>query len=99
DAVRRLFRGRRIDDRSDLVDLIGGKAAALGMLADQILVGGAIDAINLVVGDVAVDPLDLRPEITEDGAGGLRGHLEVFGTELPSTRHFSLDHKFWHVTS
>ncbi len=57
-----------IDDAADLGDLVGGEAALLGVLSDHLLVGSDVDAVNLVVHDVAVEPLDLRAHTAEDTA-------------------------------
>ena len=57
-----------IDDVLDLRDAIRGKPALLGMFADQFFAGGDVDAVDLVVGHVAVHPLDLWPEISQDAA-------------------------------
>src|SRR3954454_18394754 len=95
----RLFRGRRVDHGADFADLVGRKAAALGMLADQVLVRRTVDAIDLVVRDIGMDPLNLRAEVAEDRTGGLRRHLEVLAAELPGAGHLSLDYELGHVTS
>jgi hypothetical protein len=47
------------------------KAAAFGMLADHLLARGAVDAVDLVVGHIAVDPLNLRAEVAQHRTGGL----------------------------
>ena len=48
--------GREADDRGDA---IGGKAYASGMFLNGRLVRGEVDAIHLVAGYVAMEPLDL----------------------------------------
>jgi hypothetical protein len=68
----------------------------LRVLTDHLLVRGAVDAINLIVSDVAVDPLDLRAEVLEDGARRLRGTLQVRCSKLAYTRHVTLNHKLRH---
>src|SRR5690242_17438112 len=93
-----LLRGRRIDHASHLRDLVRGKAPALRVLADHLLVWCAIDAVDLIVRNVAVDPLDLRPEVAKHVARGLRRGLEVGRVELPNAGHFAFDHIFGHAT-
>ena len=56
--------------RQEECGALGLAALALGMFADDVLVGGAIDAIDFVVGDVAVNPLDLGAEVAEDRLDG-----------------------------
>src|SRR5258705_7099355 len=50
--------GRRIDDRTDEVDGIGGQTGQPRMLANDVGIVGEVDAEDLVVGDVALLPLD-----------------------------------------
>ena len=52
------------------------------MLPDDVRVGRDVHAVQLVVGHVAVQPLDLRPEGLEHTARLLRCGLEV-GGRLP----------------
>src|SRR5689334_21814486 len=66
---------RRIDGLADPVDDVGGEAAASGVLHDRVLVLGDVDAVELVGGDVAVQPLDAGRHLVEDvvrraGGGG-----------------------------
>ena len=42
-------------------DAVRGQAGPPRVLGDRLLVGGQVDAVHLVVGDVAVDPLDPGP--------------------------------------
>ena len=44
-----------------------------GMLPDHFLVGGNVDTVNLVVRDIAVNPLDLWPKITKNPVGYAEG--------------------------
>jgi hypothetical protein len=43
-----------------------GQAQQLGMFPDRRIVGRKIYAIDLVVGYVTMQPLDLRPQATQD---------------------------------
>src|SRR5690349_14506227 len=81
----------------DLRHLVARKASAARMLADHIFVRCPVDAVELVVGDVAVDPLDLGPELPEDVAGCLGSHLDVFWGESAYSRHLTLNHILGHV--
>jgi hypothetical protein len=46
------------------------------MFANDVFVGRPINAVDLVVGDVALHPLDFRPELTKHTTAGLRCALE-----------------------
>jgi hypothetical protein len=67
------------------------------MLADHLLVRCPVDAVDFVIRYVAVDPLNLKPKISQYGAGCLRGALQVRGTKLTHSRHLTLDHKLRHL--
>src|SRR5438270_6343171 len=69
------------------------------MLPDHFFVGRAVDAVDLVVRHVAVDPLDLRTEVLENRAAGLRCRFEVGCAKLAHTGHFPLNHDLRHDTS
>lgn len=62
------FRCRRINNPPHLRNAICGKPALLRVLAHHCLVRGYVDAIDLVVGHVALVPLDLGAEILQDSA-------------------------------
>ena len=49
---------------------LAGKPPA-GRVYGPLFVGGDVDAVELVVGDVAVEPLNLRAQIAQDSAQGL----------------------------
>ena len=85
-----LFRGGRVDDRTDPRDAVGWESAALRVLTNHVLARRAIDAIDLVVRHVAVNPLDLRPKVTQHAARGLRRSFEICGRCTTNTRHVSL---------
>src|SRR4029078_4639202 len=97
--AERLLRRRRIDDVADLADLVRWKAAALRMLADDVFVRCAIDAVDLVVGDVAVDPLDVRAKVRRNGATRLGRTLEIGWPSRTDPRHFALDNILRHALS
>src|SRR4051794_40570644 len=91
----RLRRGR-VDDRPDPRDAVGGEPALPGVLAHRLLVRREVHAVDLVVGDVALDPLDLRPHPPQDAAGLLRDGLELLGGQLPGAGDLSLDDELGH---
>jgi hypothetical protein len=64
------------------------------MLHHHLLVRCDVDAVDPVVRDVAVDPLDARPEMLQHAAGFLRDGHELVGRELAGARDIALDDVF-----
>jgi len=69
------------------------------MLSNNLFIGSVVDAIDLVASDVAVDPLNFRPEFTEYSTRRLRDGLEFGWREFSGTRNFAFDHIFGHGSS
>src|SRR5262249_38784762 len=87
---------RRVDDRFDFRDAVRRKSALLRVFADQCLAGRVVNAIDLVGGDVAVDPLNLRAEVLEHPAGFLRDGLESLGRHIARAGDFAFNHVLRH---
>src|SRR5258708_38702103 len=64
----RFLRRGRADDRANRRDFIGREASLAGMLANHFFVWRDVDAIHLVVSNVAFDPLDFRAEPSQHSA-------------------------------
>ncbi|MCP8941101.1 hypothetical protein NK718_21480 [Alsobacter sp. SYSU M60028] len=77
-----IFGCGRIDDGGHTGDPVGGKAAATGGLAHELLTGGVIDATDLVVGDKASDPLHVGSHVAHHAAGLLRNGVEIGWADL-----------------
>jgi len=58
-----LFDGGRIKHAADGGDPVGGKTGATSVLANGVLVRREIDAINFVFRHIAMEPLNLRPDL------------------------------------
>src|SRR5581483_10470384 len=58
-----VFSSRRVNHSLNFRDLVCGKTSFTGVLAYQFGVGRNVNTIDLIVGDVAVHPLNLRTEI------------------------------------
>jgi hypothetical protein len=56
----------RVEETSERSDATGGHTELTGVLADRLRVRRQVHAIQPVVGDVAVQPLHLRPERFQD---------------------------------
>ena len=88
-------RGRRphrgIDHRPHRGNPVRGKTSALGVLADQLLVLREVDAVDLVVGDEAVDPLNVGSENVEGDAGPRRRGVQRVTIERADSGNGALD--------
>ncbi len=72
DRIRHYFpmlrRPCRVDDGFNFRDLVGGEAALLGVFADQVRTRRCINAIDLIVSYVAVDPLNVVSKFMQHAA-------------------------------
>src|SRR5580704_6888955 len=93
------FGGGGVDDAANLGDAVGGEAALAGVLADHLFVGRDVDAVDFVVGDVAMKPLDLGTEIAQDGAGFFSDGLRLLGRYCTDTWNFAFNDELWHGTT
>src|SRR6516225_8028916 len=94
---RRIALGcRRVDYRAHARDAVSRKAAQLCMRAHCGFVWRDIDAIDFVVGDETLKPLDLRPHVLQDTTGLLRDRLQVLLWPLAGTGELTLDHELGH---
>src|SRR6516162_888347 len=80
-----------IDHLLDFSDLGRRKAADLGVLADDGLVLSEIDAKGLVVGHVALDPLNVRTELTQDLVRFCRRPSQLFALQRADLRNIPFD--------
>src|SRR5207249_3400021 len=55
-----------------------------------------VDTVDLVVGHVALEPLDFRPHGLEDSARFLRNRVEFLPGQLSRARDLALDHELRH---
>src|SRR5208337_3663297 len=93
---RVLFAGCGIEDRTDSRNGICRESALLSVLANCFLIRGDVDAVNLVVGDKALDPLNAGPNGLHHRAGLLRDGVQLIRGQLSGPGNLSLDHEFWH---
>src|SRR5579859_1584635 len=92
------FCRRRVDNPFYFGNTVCRKASLLGVFLHRRLIWGDIHAIDLVVGHIAFEPLDLRPELLEDAARLLRDTLQLVRRELSGSRNFAFDYVFWHIS-
>ena len=90
---------RRVDHGTDLSDAVGREAAVVRVLLDQIFARGRVNAIDLVAGDVRMDPLDIGPELIENAARLLRSGHQVIRRHISRSGNITLYYKFWHLLS
>src|SRR5262249_11765568 len=81
----------RIDHLLHFSDLGRRKAADLGVFADDGLVLGEIDTKGLVVGNVALDPLNVRTELMQDLVRFCRRPSQLFALECADLRNIPFD--------
>src|ERR1035441_5010189 len=68
---------------------VGWKSAHLGVFTDRFFVRRDVNAIDFVVGDIAVEPLNLRSHFGQHTAGLLRNRSQSFWRELPGAGEFT----------
>ena len=56
--------------------------------------GDAVNAVDFVASDIALNPLDLKSEFGENAAGSLRDVAELIARHFTCSGDFPLDHNF-----
>src|SRR5205823_2307223 len=95
----RCGRGRRIDHAANFGDLVRREAAAPGVLVNERLVLGKIDAKGFVSGDVAFDPLNVGAELLQGRVRLLRSLAQGSPFGAADCRQLALDDEFAHGSS
>src|SRR3954469_22354555 len=90
------FRCSGINYRLDFRDLVGRKISLAGVFSYHLLIGRDVDAVNLVIGYVAMDPLNLRAEFAEYSTGFLRDSLKLVWRQLSRAWKVAFDDVFGH---
>src|SRR5579859_3092809 len=91
------LRCRRVDDRRNLQHTVRREPPALCVHPDQIGVWSDIDARDLVLGDIALNPLDIGSELAQHTARLLRDGLQLRGRESRRARNLPLDDVLRHA--
>lgn len=68
-SQRLILGSGRINHGFDLGNAVGGKLALFGMRSDRSLVGCDVEAINLIIRYVALQPLNLWTHCVQDITG------------------------------
>src|SRR5947209_3987528 len=69
------------------------------MFPHHCFVGGNINTIDLVLGDKALDPLNLWSHVFQNTARFLGNCLYLVSSETSSVWNFPFDNIFWHLFS
>ena len=86
--------GRRVDHLADFGDLGCRKAADLGVLLDDVLARGEVDAERLVGRDKAVDPLDIWAKLAQHLVLFRRRAAQLLALEAAGAGDVALDDEF-----
>jgi len=70
----RLAQGGRVNETAHCRDTVGWDPCAARVLPDAVFIRRKVNAIDLILGDVTVKPLNLRPHRTQD-LQRAQGHL------------------------
>src|SRR5882757_10623951 len=89
----------RADQRAYPRNRVGREDGLSGVLPNELFVRRTIDAVDLVIGDVTVNPLNGGPKLAQHRARGLNGSHQFIATERAGTRHVSFDDKLRHAQS
>src|SRR5215469_1760157 len=94
-----LFGCRRIDGGSNLGDIVRGEAPLACMFANSVLVRSDVNAVDFVLGHVAMQPLHLGAQVPENAARLLRNGLQLLGFEVPGAGNLALNYILGHSSS
>src|SRR5262245_30911908 len=95
-SIATLFRGRRVNARLYFADGIDGKASAHRVLANELGARREVKAVELVVGDIAVHPLNLRAEVMQNAARLGGDVMRLAGAPLCRVGNRSFDEVLGH---
>src|ERR1700704_567941 len=93
------LRGGGIDDPRHLEHAIRRKSSEPGVLANYVGVWSDVDTGDLVLGHIALHPLDAGTAILQHRARALRDALEIRARDGRGVRYLALDDVFRHWTS
>jgi hypothetical protein len=92
---QRSLRACRVEKTAHGRDPVGGKAYSPRVFLDGRLVGGEVNAVHLVAGYVAMEPLDPRHSL--ENVDRLLGNVPQLSVgKTPRSRNFPFDDEFRH---
>jgi hypothetical protein len=92
----RSLRRRWVDESADSGYAIGRKTDALSVFLDGRLVRRKVNAVNLVAGYIAMEPLDLRAHSLQNADRLLGDFPQLSFGKTSGPRDFAFNHKFEH---
>ena len=92
----RLVQGGRVNEATHCRDPIGWDTGQARMLPNSIFIGRDVNAVDLVLGDITVQPLDLRSYSTQS-LQRTEGHLpDLHIGQGSGARDLAFDYKLRH---
>src|ERR1700730_8375970 len=91
-----LLQGSRVNKPAHGRDAIRWNAYPARMLPNAVLIRRKINAVHLVLGDIAVQPLNLRSHFFQNFQGMNRQVPDLVFGQRSSTSYFALDNKLRH---
>lgn len=98
-SVRLRLCGCWINDPSHLRNAVRREAALLSMLANHLFIRRDVDAVDLVIGHVTLEPLNLRSQLLQHSTGLLRDALKLLWRQLSCFGNLPFDYVFRHKQS
>ena len=86
--------GGRIDHLLHHGDFVCRKTANFGVLADNGLVFGKVDAEGLIIGNITLDPLDVGAKLTQHFVRFCRRSAQLFAIESSHLWDIAFDYEF-----
>src|SRR5712671_1311287 len=93
------FRGGGIDDPRHLEHAVRRESSESGVLPNYVRVWSDVHTGDLVLGHVALHPLDAGTELFQHRAGALRDALQIRARDGRGVRYLALDDVLWHRRS
>src|SRR6516164_1772310 len=91
-----LLQQRRINEPANSGNPINGNTHSAGMFPDAVLIWREVNAVNLVLGHIAVEPLYLRPHFLQCLQGAQRYFTDLVFCQSSGAGYFTFDHELGH---
>src|SRR6516165_6312072 len=91
-----LLQLRRINESANSGNPIDGNTYSAGMFPDTVLIWREVNAVNLVLGHIAVEPLYLRPHFLQCLQGAQRYFTDLVFCQRSGAGYFTFDHELGH---
>ena len=92
----RLVQGERVNETAHRRDTVGWHSCAARMLPNAVFIRREVNAIDLILGHVTMEPLNLRPHGTQSLQRS-QGHLpDLHIGQASGARYLAFDYKLRH---